>query len=456
MRRFAFLLCAVFAFAAGGQATAQGAKDATAQSAKDAPALASGAPEHARTRAILEQAERFIDQGRFDDARILLDALAREDDYARVYGAFVDARLEEASGRLTRARDAYRKILAARPGLARVQLHLARTLAQLEDHEGARVHFESVLGAPDIAAPLADRVRQDARALEGAKRWSAQGYVTLAPTTNMTSGTSQERVTIGQLDFTPAKSGQRKSGLGALYGADLAYAAPLSDDWGWLATLSTLHRDHTHRTFDDRSVRAASGLRYLLPAGVATLEMAGQRRWFGGADYLYAFGPQATARLFVGQRNRLTFSASAMAQRYDEEDYRNGHRLAFNASFDRFTRQGQFLRLGASVERERARNDHLAFHELGGLVGYNLELPMGMTIYPEASYARRDYEGDFPLMSAPRRDRRFMGSMTFVKKDFTFGGLAPRLQVTYTDNRSNVKLFQYDRLDFNLTLTRSF
>jgi hypothetical protein len=439
-------------------ALAAAAPRASAQAApaSPAPAAQEARDANAATRAAFEEAERLIDAGRFDEARAALRGMAREDDFARVYGAFVDARLDEATGRLTRARDAYRAILNAHPELARVRLHLARTLTRLEDHEGARRHYDFVIGAPDIAAPLADRVRQDARALEGAKRWSAQAYLTFAPTTNMTSGTSQDRVQIGALDFTPAKSGQRKSGIGALYGADFAYSAPLSDDWGWIATLSTQHRDHIHRGFDDRSAQASAGFRYLLPTGVANLELASQRRWFGGADYLYAFGPQLSARLFAGERNRLTLSTSAMTQRYDSESYRDGVRLALNASWDRFTAPGQFLRIGLSAERDRARSDHLAFHEFGGLIGYNVDLPFALTLYPEAGFARRDYEGDFPLMSAPRRDRRFTASLSAVKKDLVLGGFAPRFQVSYTDNRSSVKLYQYDRLDFNITLTRAF
>ncbi len=79
-----------------------------------------------------------------------------------------------------------------------------------------------------------------------------------------------------------------------------------------------------------------------------------------------------------------------------------------------------------------------------------------MTLYPETAFSIRNYEGDFPLMSQARRDKRFVGSLMVVKKDLSLWGFAPRVQVSYTDNRSNVKLYEYDRLDFNLTLTRAF
>jgi tetratricopeptide (TPR) repeat protein len=423
-----------------------------------APSLAQQGADSAvaTARATFEHAEALVAQGRFDEARAVLAAAPRGDDYARTYGAFVDGRLAEATGRLTVARDAYRAILARHPGLARVRLHLARVLTALEDVEAARHHFDFVLGAPDLAAPLADRVRADLRALDNVKRWSAQAYVTVAPTTNMTSGTSQERVSIGGLDFKPAESGRARSGVGVLYGADVAYAAPFADDWGWLATLSTAHRDHSGRAFDDRSVRASAGLRYTLPAGVVTAEMTGQRRWFGGRDYMLGFGPQITARGFVGVANRLTASVSAVAQRFDELGHQDGRRISASASWDRFTWPGQFLRVGALFERETTRSVHTTFSEYGGLAGYNIDLPWALTAYPELSYAWRTYDGDFPLMGRPRRDRRFVAAVTLLKKDLSLWGFAPRVQVSYTDNRSNVKLYEYDRLDASLTLTRAF
>jgi hypothetical protein len=424
--------------------------------AQQAPQRAAVDQDVASARAAYEQAEALIAQGRFDEAQKRVVRIPRTNDYARVYGAFLDGRLAESTGRLTRARDIYRAILNTHPSLARVRLHLARVLTQLEDADAARHHYDFVLGAPDIAAPLAERVRTDVRALEGMRRWSAQGYVTMAPTSNMTSGTSQDFVNIGGLDFSPAKSGKKRSGLGVLYGADLAYAQPFADNWGWLASLSTMHRDYSAWRYDDRSVRASTGVRYTLPAGVASAEIVGQRRWFGGSEYMYAFGPQFSARGFIGQSNRLTGSLSVLAQRYDDVDYQNGHRISASANWDRFTLPGQFVRLGAIFERETTRNAHLTFNEYGGLIGYNVDLPWALTLYPEAAFSMRNYEGDFPLMSEARRDKRFVGSLMIVKKDLSLWGFAPRVQVSYTDNRSNVKLYQYDRLDFNLTLTRAF
>jgi hypothetical protein len=412
--------------------------------------------DEAAEKAAFEHVERLIAERRFDDARKRLSEAPRESEYARIYGAFVRARIDEETGRLTTARDAYRKILDSHPSLVRVRLHLARTLAKLEDTEAARRHFEFVLGSPDLASPFADRVRADIRLLDGAKNWSAQGYVTVAPTSNMTSGSSQDVIIIGGLPFTPSQSARKRSGVGAMYGADLAYAAPVAGNWGWVGTLSTVSRDYQGSTYDDRSVRASAGVRYLLPGGVAMLEMVGNRRWFGGSGYQHSFGPLFSTRYYASERDRLTGMVSFLHQRYDDASYLDGHRITASANWDRFTLPGQFIRIGGVFDRETTRNSHMTFNEFGGLVGYNVETRWALSVYPEFSYVYRAYEGDFPLLNEARRDHRFIGSLSLVKKDFTFFGVAPRLLLSYTHNLSNVKFYEYERFDAALTLTRGF
>ena len=412
--------------------------------------------DEAAERTAFEQVEHFIAQRQFVDARRHLAAVPRVSDYARVYGAFVQARLDEETGRLTLARDAYRKILDSHPGLVRVRLHLARTLAKLEDSEAARRHYEFVLGAPDLAAPFADRVRADLRLLDGAKSWSAQAYLTVAPTTNMTSGSSQDVIIIGGLPFTPSQAARRRSGVGAMYGADLSYAAPVKGNWGWVGTLSTVSRDYQDSNYDDRTARVSAGARYLIPGGVAMLEMVGNRRWFGGEGHQFSFGPMLSTRFFASERDRVTAAVSFAEQRYDAATYLNGHRVTSSVNWDRFTLPGQFVRVGALFDRDKTRSAHTTYNEFGGLVGYNVETPWALSIYPEAAYAYRAYEGDFPLLNEPRRDHRFVGSLALVKKNLSFFGLAPRLHVSYTYNMSNVKFYQYDRVDTALTLTRGF
>jgi hypothetical protein len=70
------------------------------------PLAPARADDDAQARAAFEQAEALIVERRFDDARRVLAATPRNSEYAQVYGAFVQARIDEETGRLTTARDA--------------------------------------------------------------------------------------------------------------------------------------------------------------------------------------------------------------------------------------------------------------------------------------------------------------------------------------------------------------
>ncbi|MDB5640958.1 MAG: repeat-containing protein precursor [Hyphomicrobiales bacterium] len=409
-----------------------------------------------QVRQAYERAEFDITQGRVEDASRIVASVPRATPYAAIYGRFLDGRIAEATGRLTVARDIYRSILAAHPDLARVRVHLARTLSALDDVDAARHHYETLLGSGDIDASILDRIRTDTQAIERQKRWTASSYITVAPTTNMTSGTSLSAFDLSGATFTPAESGRKRSGVGVLYGGDAAYVAPLADNWGWLATLSTQHRDYSNKDFDDRSGAVSAGLRYLLPAGVLTGEMTAQRRWFANDAYQFAAGPKITLRSLFGTANRITVTSSFSLQRYDSLSYQDGQHVSLSASWDRFTAVGEFARIGVTFNAEKTQLAHLDYRESGFFAGYNFELPAAIVAYPEVAISWRPYHGDFPFSDSPRKDRQASASLTVLKKDISMFGFAPRVQATYLRNRSNIGLYDYNKLEGNLTLTREF
>ncbi len=226
----------------------------------------------------------------------------------------MQARNDEETGRLTTARDAYRKILETHPSLARVRLQLARTLAKLEDTDAARRHFEFVLGAADATAPYVDRVRADLRLLDGAKNWSAQGYVTVAPTTNMTSA----------LRRTSSSSADCRSSRRIRPAASPASAHCMAQTS--LTRRPCRAETGVGRDALDRQPRL-SGIAAMMIAACARAQAcaisfpAASRcskwsaivRWFAGSGYQYSFGPLLSTRFFATEKDRITGAVSVAA-----------------------------------------------------------------------------------------------------------------------------------------------
>ena len=414
---------------------------------------------YAVTLAELVPIEALVENNRLAEAADRLASVPEDGSDAAVYAAYLRARIAQHSGRLPEARNRYRAILAARPELTRVRLALAQTLHALEDFEGSRHNYELVLGTigNDLAdRSAADRIRNDLTALNNAKRWSAQLIFAVVPTSNLNNGTSSDVVLVGGIPFTPANAAKQKSGVALLYGGEFAYLHPVAEDIGMLASLSTTHFDASGITYDSRSVLGSLGPQVRIGTGTVTLEGVASRMWYGGAGYNTAYGGRVSGRFLLSNEWRMTGVATWTAQDYDTATYLNGKKVTASVSFDRFTLPGQFARIGVAFDQEKTATDFWTYSEYAALVGYYAELPYGVTVYPEVSYAARDYSGIFPFMTGPRQDRRWSASLSLTKRDLLIFGFAPRLIYTYTANYSNVGLYAYDKHSVISLLTRAF
>ncbi|MER2604459.1 MAG: surface lipoprotein assembly modifier [Siculibacillus sp.] len=406
-------------------------------------------------RAHLLTIEAMIEQGRIVEARDALAATPRTEEFARVYGGFLDARIAEATGDLSAARDGYRAILAERPELARVRHSLARVLAAIGDHQAARHHYELILGA-DVGSDVAERLRNDIDAMNRAKHWTAQVMFSLVPTSNLSNGTAAGSVLIGGIPFVPAAAAQQKGGLAAVYGVQIAHRMPVFDDMGILSTFGTTHTDGPGRTWDQRTVEATIGPQFRLGAGVVTLEALASRTWFGVDPYSLTWGARLGGRFLLSDQWRLTASTTLTRQQFDQAPWQTGPRSTTTVALDRSMGSHGFVRLKATHDHQKAELAHLSHHDIGGSIGFYWEAPWGITVFPEVGHAERYHTGDFPLTSSPRHDRRTSIGTTVTKRDLSILGLAPKLIYSYTRNTSNIDLYTYSRHDLNLTLTKEF
>jgi hypothetical protein len=68
----------------------------------------------------------------------------------------------------------------------------------------------------------------------------------------------------------------------------------------------------------------------------------------------------------------------------------------------------------------------------------------------------RDYEGVFPFMGEAREDLYVELRATFLKSNLAWQGFTPRLGLSYYVQKSNVALYDYDRLAADVTITKEF
>jgi len=66
------------------------------------------------------------------------------------------------------------------------------------------------------------------------------------------------------------------------------------------------------------------------------------------------------------------------------------------------------------------------------------------------------YAGIDPFFQVRRADRLYSGKISIYKRDWNFWGMSPVLSVIYTDNVSNIPIWQFHRLQGQLGVTKQF
>jgi outer membrane protein len=79
-----------------------------------------------------------------------------------------------------------------------------------------------------------------------------------------------------------------------------------------------------------------------------------------------------------------------------------------------------------------------------------------MTIDANAQVRVSPFDGVDSITGFTRYDTRYVGGLTLTKRDFNIWGFAPSINYSYTLNKSNNALFDYDSHSFNFNFTKDF
>lgn len=408
----------------------------------------------------LDDIESLYRQGKWREGYEMADPGAFRTDDGQVSARYLRALGLMRLGRPDLAVPQLRAILADHPRLERVRLTLATALRETGDEEGARHHFELLLGS-GLDPDLDRRIRASLATLEEDKKWSVSANFALVPSTNVNLGTNHDEIDIGGITFQPSPDARQRSGIGAQYGLDAAYRLPLANSWSATARSGISRRDHRGSRSDETGVEVALGLLNNTPIGYWGVEAVGTRDWAADPSgsqtpSMDALGARIYGRFVPSKAWRVDFSAQAMKRDYRHTDILDGYRTDIQVNADRFLDSSSFVRLLAGGVYEGAGRKDLTFHDATIGVGLFREWNSGITTYLQGSVAGRWHHDDFAFAGEPRKDIRASALLRVAKRDFTVFGLAPYWQVNYTKNDSNIDLYDYNKLDISFGWTRTF
>jgi outer membrane protein len=370
-------------------------------------------------------------------------------------------------GNLTGAVEKFRAALASDPSLTLVRTDLAQTLIELGQSDSAKHHLK-LLEAEAPTPQQAQSIRGAIETIDEKKPVKVNGYISLAPTTNVNSGSNHSTVTsrnpaLADSPILEITDSQKKPGIGIAAGLSLGYQKRLGNHLEAVLTADLDGRIYDNYLYNGISLGQTAELRYHVANGYFGIgAIADQSIDPNKPDAIYkninyhSYGPRISMRHSIGQKNQLSASAVyewrkfATGAPFDSIDYRGDvtWNHAFDASFN----------AGLTIGYEKLTSG-INFNSFGtGFMGISTykELPFGITLGTNLQARYTAFDAMNPYAFITREDYRGTASISVTKRDLNFMGFAPAVSYTYNRNFSNIELWDFDSHNVDFRFTKDF
>lgn len=390
---------------------------------------------------------------------VLLSNYPLQGPHAKNRVLFIEGLLLKSQGKLTQAAEKFRSALAQDPSLTLVRSELAQTLVELQQDDSAQHHLR-LLAADAPSDEAASDIRSFMEQVDARKPYKISGYVSLAPSTNLNSGSKHDTVYapgVGQT-FDINASSKAKSGFGVVGGINAAYTKRLGNDFSFVAAGGANVRLYDDKDFNSYTLSQSAELRYLVEhgyLGLAAVSSQSFKKDKVGLSYA-SYGPRLSTSLQVTALDHLSASATHEWRNYLDTKGVEGSAILLNAAwthaFNSSLNASVFM--GHDIIKSDTEGASYASTS-GGLTVYK-ELTYGITARVTGEIERSDFEDFDALSLAYRKDTRLTGTIELTKRDLNLLGFAPSLSYSYAENLSNVNIYDFNNHAVDFRLTKDF
>lgn len=364
------------------------------------------------------------------------------------------ARLHALAGRRNAAATLLRRILDEQPQAAPIRFALAQLLVSIGDEPGAQRELRAVRAGdlPLDAARLVDRFSE---ALRVRKPIGGSFEVAVAPDSNVNRATLSDTVgtVIGTFDI--GEEAQARSGVGlALRGNGYARVS-MADGVTLLARALASADLYRQAGYNDMALALAAGPEFRLGTNRLALEVGGTHRWFGRRRVEESLHLSASLARPLDARTQITLAASAAIVRNRLNRLQSGRTLGGKATVEHAL--SPTTGVGLSLSGERQVLGDVAYSATGwraALMGWRQVGRATLTAVAEVGGLAADER--LALFPKKRADDYRRLSLGATLRQFSVGGFAPLVRLSYERNRSSVEFYDYARRRTEVGVTRAF
>lgn len=417
--------------------------------------------------ATLARAKQLIDSKQPQAAFDLLDPLestrAGDPDYDYLLGL---SALD--SGKFTRAVFAFERVLAVRPDHPQARAEIARAYFMLGENRVAREEFEKVKSANPPGEVVAT-VNQYLDALQSREKVAGGTGITAYLEVGGGYDTNANAATgVGSFALPAFGGAVVTLGNGAAATHDWFYSIgggvsgryKFNDTWSLIGSGSTSWRWNSKLDTADTMFLAGDGgvvwnrgdheVTALLQTQESRVDYGVFRRANGGtAQYRYNLGADSQIAVY-GQHARLIYPGQRQ-----RDTIREVGGVAYATALRGSLSPSVYVSLYGGSETETNTGFGNFGHRVTGLrLGGQLTVTPKLIAFASGSYEDRRYRGPDPFFLDVRHDRQ--ADVRVGANYAVYGNFTVTPSVSWTDNRSNLILYDYSRIITMVTLRYDF
>jgi tetratricopeptide (TPR) repeat protein len=434
--------------------------------AESAPILPSQAKAY-EAMAELERVRLLIalcNSGQHELAARLIEAYPMDGEFGANRTLFIEGLILKGRKDYKGAVAKYRKALADDPKLTLVRAELAKALLVLKEDDSAKHNLELLMAAAPNEEE-AKGLKSFIDSIDARRPYRFSSFVSIAPSTNINSGSSNDKVYVLGNEMTLDDASKEKSGVGFASGVSAAYIKPLASRLTAIVAGGATGRFYDERDFDSLTLSESIELRYLFDKGyfgIGPVASQGFGQKPGTSSVMekklssYSVGPRVGFSYYVTPKDQVNAAAVLEWRTFPDGEIYDGlasyNSLSWTHAFD----PSFAITLGGGLDRVGAKEDYLSYWTASANAEIYKELPNGFTASLRGEVRISDFDGPNALLGSTREDTRLIGTVRVTKRDFNVWGYAPLFEYSYVWNESNQAPYDFDAHMVDFSLTKDF
>ncbi|MAF83960.1 MAG: porin family protein [Gammaproteobacteria bacterium] len=382
--------------------------------------------------------------------------------------------------RLRSARSTLESLLAEHPNMQRVRLELARVDYLSYDYDEAERLAQQVLDDPNtppgvqttVLAFLA-QIRADKQLMTKRHSMTPSFYIGTLYDTNVNFGPSRDIIDIGGIPFTVTPNSQETDDWAMVINPAIAHtynpaktfaAGENTGMFVWQSQANAYYRRYfSEDEFNFGVLTLRTGPAWIVPdhwqAGIG---LQGDQIWLDDRSLAWFTSVNPNITWELNQDTALILDTFITQRHYsrNQDSGRDGWYKWATLSVDHFLNDNKVtINGGIGYSDFDADDNQFSYKGPEVFAGVGAEVWQDGSVYARARYKIYDFKGNQPVFGVPRDDDEYRLTVGF-QYNFSTGMMRDWSLLgdwTYTDNQSDdVPIFEYDRHELNLGLSRSF